>query len=89
MTWWSLFKHIENENDKICKIDYQFDQIQVQIDKSNEFLQLKSESEHNEFISKYSRKSPINELQVYNQEYDLSKELEFDDFKRPEFRNRM
>jgi hypothetical protein len=85
----NLIQFIESENDKIFRIDYQFEQIQAQIDKANEFLHLKNESEHNDFILKYSRKSPINELQVYNQEYDLSKELEFDDFKQPEFRNRM
>jgi hypothetical protein len=63
--------------DRVSTIDFEFDKIQNQIDKNNEFLQLKDDKELQSFVEKYSV-GDKDDLQVYNQEYDLSKELEFE-----------
>lgn len=68
---------LAKDGDRITTIDFEFDKIQNQIDKNNDILQLKDDKQLQSFVQKYAV-SDRDALQVYNQEYDLSKELGFE-----------
>lgn len=65
------------DTERITKVDLQMEDIQQLIDKSKEFLKLNDEESFNMFISKYSSSSATTWKEVYNEGYDLGKELGF------------
>lgn len=68
---------LAKDGDRITTIDFEFDKIQSQIDKNNEILQLKDDTKLQSFVQQFAVNNK-DALQVYNEEYDLSKELGFE-----------
>ena len=74
----NFYYDLADEGGKISTLDLEFDEIHEIIDKNTEYLEWNNDSqlkslglENNEDLAK-------NPLHIYNQAYDLNKELEFD-----------
>jgi len=74
----NFYYDLADESGKISTLDLEFDEIHEIIDKNTEYLEWNNDSQLKSLGLENNEDLDQNPLHIYNQAYDLNKELEFD-----------